>query len=46
MDNKLQTYYNLWSCILNDEKSKFIELENLDNEITHFENLILRWQYK
>ena len=45
MDNKLQTYYNLWSCILNDEKPKFIELENLDNEITHLENLILSRNY-
>ena len=45
MDNKLQTYYNLWSCILNDDKPKFIELENLDNEITHLENLILSQNY-
>ena len=45
MDNKLQTYYNLWSCILNDDKPKFIELENLDNEITHLENLILSTAY-
>ena len=41
MNENLQIYFNLWSCILNDDYDKFIELEDLNDEITHLEYLIL-----